>query len=186
MRSSPSIASTARRGNAAKWVMCQELALRRSSGKAVPTRSGADAVLPAYGARSGNGSQESISSDVRHCRIDPVERRAATRTRHAVETDRQPASPRPGWHRPRGGGPRRAGAQPAVDHRPGDRRPAAVRRPRRAGLQRRDLQLPRVARGDAGGRLRHQQRLRAAAASVAARGRRLRAASARHVRDRHP
>ena len=34
--------------------------------------------------------------------------------------------------------------------------------------------------------LRHQQRLRAAAASVAARGRRLRAAPAWHVRDRHP
>ena len=82
--------------------------------------------------------------------------------------------------------PRRPGAQPPGDHRPGDRRPAAVRRPGGAGGERRDLQLPRAARGDAGHQLRHQQRLRAAAASVAARRGGLCKRAARHVRDRHP
>ncbi len=44
----------------------------------------------------------------------------------------------------------RAGAEPARHHRPRDRRPADVRRPGDADRQRRDLQLPRVARRAAG------------------------------------
>ena len=57
--------------------------------------------------------------------------RAAARPGRARRADRRAGASRPGRHRPHRRRPRRAGAQPAVDHRPGDRRPAAVRRPGR-------------------------------------------------------
>ena len=187
MRSSPSIARTARRGSAAKRVMWPRIGASAVQGKAGPHAiwrgRRASCIWCAQRRRVARRAFHpmcGIAGLILSSGAPPPDPATLSKLIDSA------ASPRPGRHRPRGGRPRRAGAQPAVDHRSGDRRPAAVRRSRLAGLQRRDLQLPRIARGDAGGELRHQQRLRAAAASVAARGRRLRAASARHVRDRHP